>query len=277
MTLSRAFKDPLWLFLLFGGLLFGIAATQEDQRVIRVTEGDVQRIVEQWQQQMRRDPTPAEQASLINRFIRDEAYYQEALALKLDAGDTIVKRRLIQKLSFLTEDLAGTTTPDEATLRAFHAKHQDKYRTPEQFSFSHIYFSADRPVESPEQRAEVLAAKAVEDPTLGGDPFMLQRKYARRSTREIGDLFGRAFAKNLANLSVQEGWQGPLRSAFGWHAVQLINREQATPLGFEQVRDKVVIDWKQQQRKKANDAYLENLLATYSIELPVGVQRTDQP
>ena len=277
MTLSRAFKDPLWLFLLFGGLLFGIAATQEDQRVIRVTEGDVQRIVEQWQQQMRRDPTPAERASLINRFIRDEAYYQEALALKLDAGDTIVKRRLIQKLSFLTEDLAGTTTPDEATLRAFHAKHQDKSRTPDQFSFSHIYFSADRPVESPEQRAEVLAAKAVEDPTLDGDPFMLQRKYARRSTREIGDLFGRAFAKNLANLSVQEGWQGPLRSAFGWHAVQLINREQATPLGFEQVRDKVVIDWKQQQRKKANDAYLENLLATYSIQLPAGVQRTDQP
>ena len=277
MTLSRAFKDPLWLFLLFGGLLFGIAATQEDQRVIRVTEGDVQRIVEQWQQQMRRDPTPAERASLINRFIRDEAYYQEALALKHDAGDTIVKRRLIQKLSFLTEDLAGTTSPDEATLRAFHAKHQDKYRTPEQFSFSHIYFSADRPVESPEQRAEVLAAKAVEDPTLDGDPFMLQRKYARRSTREIGDLFGRAFAKNLANLSVQEGWQGPLRSAFGWHAVQLINREQATPLGFEQVRDKVVIDWKQQQRKKANDAYLENLLATYSIQLPAGVQRTDQP
>mgnify|MGYP001198128321 CR=1 FL=1 len=103
------------------------------------------------------------------------------------------------------------------------------------------------------------------------------RDATRRSTREIGDLFGRAFAKNLANLSVQEGWQGPLRSAFGWHAVQLINREQATPLGFEQVRDKVVIDWKQQQRKKANDAYLENLLATYSIQLPAGVQRTDQP
>ena len=195
MTLPRVFNDPLWLFLLFGGLLFVIAATQEDQRVIRVTEGDIQRIEEQWQQQMRRDPTPAERASLINQFIRDEAYYQEALALQLDAGDTIVKRRLIQKLSFLTEDLVGTVTPDEATLRAFHTKHQDDYRTPEQFSFSHIYFSADRPVESPEQRADILATKAVEDPTLEGDPFMLQRDYTRRSTREIGDLFGRAFAK----------------------------------------------------------------------------------
>ena len=85
MTLPRVFNDPLWLFLLFGGLLFVIAATQEDQRVIRVTEGDIQRIEEQWQQQMRRDPTPAERASLINQFIRDEAYYQEALALQLDA------------------------------------------------------------------------------------------------------------------------------------------------------------------------------------------------
>lgn len=277
MTFSRAFKDPLWLFLLFGGLLFALAANQDDQRVIRVTEGDVQRIVEQWQQQMRRDPTPAERASLINQFIRNEAYYQEALALKLDAGDTIVKRRLIQKLSFLTEDLAGTATPDESALRAFHAEHQDNYRTPEQFSFSHIYFSADRPVESPDQRADVMATKAVEDPTLAGDPFMLQRKYARRSSREIGDLFGQAFAKNLAALPVQESWQGPLRSAFGWHAVQLIDREPATPLGFEQVREKVVIDWKQRQRKTANDAYLENLLATYIIQLPAGEQPTDQP
>jgi peptidyl-prolyl cis-trans isomerase C len=277
MALFRTFKDPLWLFLLFGGLLFAIAASQDHERVIHVTEGDVQRIVEQWQQQMRRDPTPAEQASLINQFIRDEAYYQEALALKLDAEDTIVKRRLIQKLSFLTEDLASTVVPDEATLRAFHAKHPENYRTPEQFSFSHIYFSADRPVASPEQRADVLAAKAVEDPTLSGDPFMLQRDYTRRSTREIGDLFGRAFAKNLAELPVQEDWQGPLRSAFGWHAVQLTNREPASPLAFEQVREKVVIDWKQQQRKKANDAYLKNLLASYSIQLPAGAQQTDQP
>jgi parvulin-like peptidyl-prolyl isomerase len=90
-------------------------------------------------------------------------------------------------------------------------------------------------------------------------------------------LFGRAFAKNLAELPVQEDWQGPLRSAFGWHAVQLVNREPASPLAFDQVREKVIVDWKQEQRKRANDAYLENLLATYTIQLPAGVQRTDQP
>ena len=108
------FKDPLWLFLLFGGLLFGVTALQDEDRVIVVSEGDIVRLEEQWRQQMQRDPTPAERQGLINRFIRDEAYYQEALALNLDAGDTIVKRRLIQKLTFLTEDLVGAETPNES-------------------------------------------------------------------------------------------------------------------------------------------------------------------
>ncbi len=58
-----------------------------------VSEGVIVRLEEQWHQQMRRDPTPAERQGLINRFIRDEVYYQKALALNLDAGDTIVKRR----------------------------------------------------------------------------------------------------------------------------------------------------------------------------------------
>ena len=89
-------KDPLWLFLLLGGLLFGVAGVQKEERLIRVSEGDILRLEEQWRQQMRRDPTRAERQGLIDRFIRDEAYYQEALALKFDARDTIVRRRLMR-------------------------------------------------------------------------------------------------------------------------------------------------------------------------------------
>ena len=271
------FKDPLWLFLLFGGLLFGVTALQDEDRVIVVSEGDIVRLEEQWRQQMQRDPTPAERKELINRFIRDEAYYQEALALNLDAGDTIVKRRLIQKLTFLTEDLVGAETPNESELRTFYADNLNDYKAPEQFSFTHIYFSADRQADAPEAQAKALAARAVEDPTLAGDPFMLQRRYVRRSTREIGDLFGRAFALQLAELPAQEAWQGPMRSAFGWHAVQLTERQAATTLTFEQVQEKVALDWKQQRRETANEAYLQDLLASYEIQLPPGEASTNEP
>ena len=106
---------------------------------------------------------------------------------------------------------------------------------------------------------------------------MLQRRYVRRSTREVGDLFGRAFALQLAELLPQEAWQGPLRSAFGWHAVQLTERQAATTLTFEQVQEKVALDWKQQQRRAANEAYLQNLLASYEIRLPPSETSTAAP
>jgi hypothetical protein len=73
-----------------------VAGLQKEERLIRVFKGDIPRSEEQWRQQMRRDPTRAERQGLIDRFIRDEAYNPEALALNLDAGDTIVKRRLMR-------------------------------------------------------------------------------------------------------------------------------------------------------------------------------------
>ena len=106
---------------------------------------------------------------------------------------------------------------------------------------------------------------------------MLQRRYVRRSTREVGDLFGRAFALQLAQLPTQEAWQGPLRSAFGWHAVQLTEQQAATTLTFEQVREKVILEWKQQRRDTANEAYLQGLLASYDIQLPPGEASTTEP
>ena len=195
----------------------------------------------------------------------------------MDAGDTIVKRRLIQKLTFLTEDLVGAETPNESKLRTFYAENLHDYKTPEKFSFTHIYFSADRQADAPEEQARALAARAVDNPTLAGDPSMLQRRYVRRSTREVGDLFGRAFALQLAQLTTQEAWQGPLRSAFGWHAVQLTEWQAATILSFEKVQEKVALDWKQQQRHAANEAYLQNLLASYEIQLPPGETSTAAP
>ena len=275
--MRRFFRDPLWLFLLFGGLLFALTAWQEDERRIEVTQGDVDRIVAQWQQQMRRAPTSAERTGLINQFIRDEAFYQEALALNLDVGDTIVRRRLVQKLAFLTEDLVDTQSPEPAALEAFYKANQSKYQTPERLSFRHIYFSADRSADSPGQQAEALARKAMENSGMAGDPFMLQKQYTQRSEREIGDLFGRSFAIKLASLPVQEPWQGPLRSAFGWHAIQLLDRLPASNLPFERVREKVVLDWKQQQRKAANQAYLEDLLASYTITLPISESSPEVP
>ena len=48
-------RDPLSVFLVLGGLLFALAAWREDagpERVIEITEGDVNRLQQQWTGQM---------------------------------------------------------------------------------------------------------------------------------------------------------------------------------------------------------------------------------
>lgn len=264
----RMFKDPLWLFLLFGTLLFGLARWQDDPKVIHVSDGDIERLSLQWQQQMRREPTQVERQNLIAQFVRDEAYYQEALRLGLDTDDTIVRRRLIQKVTFLTEDLVSMEPAEQKTLRDFYDANRQRYEAPEQFTFQHIYFSSDRDTDTSSDGARGMAIKAISNPTVSGDPFMLQTQYARRSLREIGDLFGRAFAEQLVALDVKTDWQGPIQSAYGWHAVLLENRLPAQALPFQQVQEKVLLDWRQERREEANKAYLTQLLDTYEIRMP---------
>lgn len=260
-------KDPLLLFLLIGALIFWFAdlvpSTGSDDYVIDITDNDLNRLSDQWQAQMGRPPSERELAGLVDQFVREEAYYREAMRMSLDQNDIIVRRRLVQKLTFLTEDVATSQPPSDAELQSFYQRQADRYRLPTRYSFRHRYFSIDR-----REDAHGDAVDALTNPTIGGDPFMLQRTYAERTEREIGDLFGQAFAEGLAGLEPSDAWQGPLRSAYGWHLIQLEQRlpEQLPP--FEQITDKVAIDLQSERRELANQSYLDELLSRYDVRRP---------
>lgn len=262
--MTHLLKDPLIAFLGLGAALF-VAATLLDgdatDRVINVDAAEMNRLTQQWNAQMGRSPTAEELEGLIENFIQEEIYFREALRLSLDQGDIIVRRRLVQKLNFLTEDIAASQPPSEAELRAFHDANAERYRLPARYSFRHRYFSTDR-----RANAKADAEAALVDPEAKGDPFMLQRAYAERSERAVGDLFGREFAKALAQLKPSPDWQGPLRSAYGWHLVKL---EQALPEAqppFGEVASRVATDLAAERREEANAAYYEALRSRYEVQ-----------
>ena len=263
---KRWLQDPLLAFLVLGAAIFatstllgGASAAQ----TIQVDQAEINRLQEQWRAQMGRAPSEAELQGLVEQFIREEIYYREALRLSLDQGDVIVRRRLVQKLTFLTEDIATSQPPSEAEQRAFYEANPERYRLPARYSFRHRYFSSDRRANA---QADALAAQT--DPSLPADPFMLQRAYAERSLREIGDLFGRDFAATLTTLQPAPSWQGPLRSAYGWHLVQVekVLPEALPP--FAQVAARAANDLTTQRRKDANAAYYEELRSRYQVVLP---------
>ncbi len=259
-------KDPLIMFLGLGAVLFAAASLLDGDaadRVIDVNAAETHRLTQQWSAQMGRPPTAQELEGLIESFIREEIYFREALRLSLDQGDVIVRRRLVQKLNFLTEDIAARQPPSDAELRAFHDANAERYRLPARYSFRHRYFSTDR-----RANAEADAKAALAEPQAKGDPFMLQRAYAERSERAVGDLFGRQFASALAQLKPSPDWQGPLRSAYGWHLVKLEQALPETQPPFAEVAGRVAADLAAKRREEANAAYYEALRSRYEVRRP---------
>ncbi len=123
--------------------------------------------------------------------IREEVLYREPEALGLDRDDTIVRRKMAQKMDFLTQDIATAIEPDDAALRAFFDLNAARYNKAARVSFKHVYFSQDR--RGPQLDADALAAlgslrEGGNEEQLG-DPFLgvheLPRPTRRRSQRRL--------------------------------------------------------------------------------------------
>src|SRR5262245_34872097 len=147
--LGRLLREPLIQFLALGLLLFigyrtlhPMAGPQPGR--IELTADDLRQIGLAWVAQGRPAPTPAEMQSLVDGRVREEILYREALALGLDKDDTIVRRRMAQKMGFLFEDVAALREPTDDELRAWFEKNAARFTLPARATFRHLYFSPDR-------------------------------------------------------------------------------------------------------------------------------------
>ena len=107
--IRKLLREPLVHFLVLGAVVFAIfqfAADRSDvqEGKIVVTPGKIEQLVTGFSRTWRRPPTRQELDGLVEDYIRDEVLYREALAMGLDKDDTIVRRRMRQKLEFLTGD-----------------------------------------------------------------------------------------------------------------------------------------------------------------------------
>ncbi len=269
-------REPLVHFLVLGVLMFGLFALVNDEASsrppnrIEITASNVERLREVWSKQWNRPPTETELKGLIESHLREEVLYREGLALGLDQNDTIIRRRIAQKMKFLFEDLADQVKPTHEELKRYFDRNQGQYRRPSRFTFTHVYFSVDKRGDSAEHDARRLLAKLqTSDATPvrvsdQGDPFMLQYDFVRKTEQEVAKLFGRHFAEQL--LEIQEGsWQGPIESGYGLHLVWIHDRIESRLPEMEEVRDKVQLDFLAERRRETNKKIYEQLKARYEI------------
>ena len=261
-------KEPLVQFLAIGGLVFIInglvsgPSSPETDKTIRISEGDIRRLSAAWEMQWRRPPTQQELANLVNEHVREEILYREALAMGLDRDDSIVRRRLAQKMQFLSEDTADSEEPPHAEIEEFFEENRKRFEAPSRVTFSHVYFSPDKRG----GQAEADAQQALQSAQPTGDRFMLQSRYAERTRDDIAGLFGLAFADDLFELA-EGDWEGPVESGYGVHLVRIEKKVEAVAPKLADVQDEVRTAWSDEHRRNANDRLYERLREDYEIEI----------
>jgi parvulin-like peptidyl-prolyl isomerase len=278
--LKRWLREPLFHFLLIGALLFavdhyvnpvGIAAPSSKQ--IQLSVDDLGQLVLLFQAQWRRQPTPDELSRLVEQKVQEEILYREGLAMGLDKDDTIVKRRLAQKLQFLAEDVAAAREPDTAELKSWFEKNKAKFAQPSRVSFRHLYFSPDRRGQHARDDAAKALAKLAgqpQDAKMAGslaDPFMFQDYYRDRAPDYLGKEFGPQFAGAVAKLA-PGSWQGPIESGFGWHLVFVDTVIPGRVPAFEEIEPDVKTAWLGQQKSQAWEKAYKEMRAKYTVLLP---------
>jgi hypothetical protein len=269
--MKKIYKEPLLHFLIIGALIFVLfSILNKEESVVSgnrivVTTAEIERLSNNWSKKWNRPPTETELNGLVESYIKEEVYYREALALGLDQNDTILRRRLMQKMEFLSNDLAELNTPDEPELNQFFLDNQDKYEIPPRISFAHIYFSMDKRGEKALEDAEsaLSGLNALGAPELG-DTFMLQYDFAQETPSEVARLFGKDFAEHLFTLKTNT-WQGPIESGYGVHLVRISEKIDSRIPELAAVIDNVRNDWMFEQRQKTNREIYERLKERYEI------------
>jgi hypothetical protein len=276
--LAALIREPLLHYLLLGLIAFGLysylgegnTVYEPPDRVIQVSAERVRSLGAVWEKKRNRPPTEAEFRGMIEAIVREEIFSREAIALKLDRDDTIVRRRLAQKLEYLIRDLAPPPEPTEAELREFIDSEGDRYHQPAKIAFTHVYFSADKRGDRIDADAEAALARLRAEPDLDpaefGDVIMLEPDQRLERLPEIERRFGPDFAKAIEGCTPDK-WEGPVLSAYGLHLVLVIERMAGGAPGLDDVREVVRRDLMVVRRDMARTAFYEALRKQYKIEV----------
>jgi len=272
--LKKWLREPLLHFLLLGGALFILYGLQNDQPAddsnrIVISEADIDRLLTLWEKRWQRPPTPAEIDGVIAAQVREEVLYREALGMGLDQGDSVVRRRLAQKMEFIFSDLASQAEPNEDELIAYLEAHADSFEVPARISFVQVYLNAaQRGEQANEDAARLFDELKKPDSTIdfsaAGDAFMFGQQHLDLTRRRVAALFGEQFAEQVFNLSVGS-WREPVTSAYGLHLVRVDKKSEASTPLLAEVRDKVINEWQNQQRKTVNEQFYQGLRTRYEV------------
>ena len=293
MSLIKLFlRDPLFHFLLAGGLLFAAYQLIDRPRAIAASgdstiEIDRSKLLTFMQyESVAFQPkyfsaqfdamSDKQKRDLISKYVREEALYREAQAMGLSEGDYVIRRRAVEKMLYLIDDTAAESlTPGNAELEAYYLAHRDRYEVAPSLTFTHVFVDSQirrgQPAERiAEQLRQELQAKdaGFNDAPAYGDRFPYLQNYVDRDPSFIEHQFGGEFAAAVTKLTPSNrSWYGPIKSQFGYHLVLVTRRVPAYLPKLADIRNEVHDDFLRDQVADNREKAVADLIARFKVKL----------
>ena len=273
--LKKYLRDPLLHFLLIGSLIFAYYyyvnkdIESEESYDITIDESDVQRLATTYKMNWNTNPDSSTLSSLINDDIQSEIFYREAKRLNLQHNDEIIRRRLRQKYEFLIKDVIDSVEPSEDEIRQYYQKNVSKYSTKKTVSFKHIYFKTKKR-DSDIKKLQALLNRIESNSNFNkglGDSFHINLIQKNKTEQYLAQAFGHQFTKEVFQQD-KIGWMETfVPSGFGYHLVHIDEIIKPQVIEYDEVRNQVLLDIKDHQRKIYNNQFYESLKSKYNIEI----------
>lgn len=266
-------KEPLLHFLALGAIIFGVyiqlnPAGPSDSEIV-VSQGQQEHLVSAFTRAWNRPPTQQEFIGIVDDWIREEIAYREGLDMGLDTNDTIIRRRLRQKLEVLADDIVSMAPPTREELAEYLARNPENYTLEPAYTLQHVFFSIDRRGAAAEQDAKqalllLQTDSRLTNPNALGDPISLPARFVSERASNLDATFGVDFAQTLNALDAGQ-WEGPVRSGYGLHLVLIEEKNPGRPLTFQEAEADVRRDWENERRVETIERLYQRLRESYTI------------
>ena len=266
--IKRILQEPLLHFLVVGALLFFYLSSTDTETKPQVTisQGKIKQLTAQFTKTRQRTPSDDELKALIKNQIREDLAFEHGIKMGLVENDSIIKRRIQQKIEFMLNDSIASLEPSRKDLEAYLTSHKERYTIAPIYSFKHIYINPQKHDDIDTFIEELQNQDLNKNYKNLGDSIILEGRYTHISTAQIARLFGSKFANSLDTISLNR-WQGTIESGYGMHLVFIENKIPKHLAKLEEVEAQLRRDFRVDAQKKALNAFYDELKKEYIVNV----------
>jgi hypothetical protein len=253
---------------------FGNSKYIPENNEILVTSSRISSRVDQFAMQMGRPASKEEIKGFIDKYIHEEVLSREAKLLGLDNDDIVIRRRLVQKMEFMSDEFLVAAEPTPTQLEGFFEDSREAYIQPATVSFYQVYINSQ---DLTEQEVIMKATgiknnfeKNEQTPEQSynyGDRTMLSNQFTKVTYEKVFHSFGdEEFIESLKTAPFQE-WVGPFKSTYGHHLIYINERIEPSIPEFHEVASRVIQDYMDFKKEEANDEFFTQMRARYIVNM----------